>query len=447
MDYKIKTPTSLGSSILVLISKKNMKRIALIVFCSNIIFGSCQTNNSTTGVNSKDYMAVIKEKCANPDIIEIEKTDDGYVEIEYLCEGNKYEIGIKNNSVIYNEEAITVAEIPYDKISKKIEKKYNGWIIDEISRVTSSDTSFIKIEILKDGIEQNIYFANDGKWYKIRTIEPNTSVDFEKISQNKTYKSVGYNFNNPENVYEMPALLNEISGIAIGDNNTAYCIQDEIGSIFKYDFSKKQITQSFRFTDIGDFEDIALNYPLTYILRSDGNVIAYDLNSQKEIQQSMLPVNSLNIEGLFYYNNNLLIASKDALVNEDADSPKRHIYIANTNNLNKIELFIELDMNYMLEFVKNNYSEFEITRINFNPSAIAVHPKTNEVYILSATDRYLAIYKEQQLINIIPLSAEVYYKPEGLSFLKNGDLLISSEGDKKGFINGGINYLKYQNNN
>ncbi|MBP9548896.1 MAG: hypothetical protein KBE86_07055 [Chitinophagales bacterium] len=42
------------------------------------------------------------------------------------------------------------------------------------------------------------------------------------------------------------------------------------------------------------------------------------------------------------------------------------------------------------------------------------------------------------------MSSDIYYKPEGLSFYENGDLLISSEGDKNGFVKGSINVLKYK---
>ena len=42
------------------------------------------------------------------------------------------------------------------------------------------------------------------------------------------------------------------------------------------------------------------------------------------------------------------------------------------------------------------------------------------------------------LQRIIPLPAADFYKPEGLAFLPNGDLLISSEGDKKGLVQASV---------
>ena len=52
----------------------------------------------------------------------------------------------------------------------------------------------------------------------------------------------------------------------------------------------------------------------------------------------------------------------------------------------------------------------------FNPSAIAVHPKTSEIYVLSATDRLLAVFANQNLTQVFPLPSDIYYKPEGLAF-------------------------------
>ncbi len=118
------------------------------------------------------------------------------------------------------------------------------------------------------------------------------------------------------------------------------------------------------------------------------------------------------------------------------------IYRVKANKLDNIEPYLEINIDVLSDFLVKNYSELGITKILFNPSSIAIHPITKEMYILSASDRFIAIYKDKQLINIIPLSAEIYYKPEGLSFYENGDFLISSEGDKKGFVTGTINLVK-----
>lgn len=80
-------------------------------------------------------------------------------------------------------------------------------------------------------------------------------------------------------------------------------------------------------------------------------------------------------------------------------------------------------------------------QLQLNPSALAIHPLTGDWYVLSATNRLLAVYSQGQLMSVYPLPAEVYYKPEGMTFCPNGDLYLSSEGMKNGYIGGEIYYL------
>lgn len=391
---------------------------------------------------SKDYLNIVYELCPRPDILEVESTTDGYVEVEYLCDGKRYELGIRNNTLLFSEHSVAQSEIPLDIITRKLEKKYQGWTLDEVSLVETKDTSFLKVEILKEGIEQNLYFTTDGKWYKIKPIEVSSIIDFTAIEKNSMYKSANYKFHKPDSVYEMPDLLKEVSGIALSSDHIVYCIQDEIGSIFAYDLQRQEITNSYRFTDIGDFEDLAIHKNIVYVLRSDGNLFVYDFKNKTKTSQTMLQTNSLNIEGICFGDGYIYIACKDALVNH-AES-KRMIYRVKTTRLDDVEPYLEINIDEMSTFLTENYPELGITKVLFNPSSIAIHPITNEMFILSATDRFIAIYRDKQLINIIPLSADIYFKPEGLSFYDNGDLLLSSEGDKKGFVKGSISVIQYK---
>ena len=130
-----------------------MKRLFLIFACPSFIFSHCQSQNNNTP-SSKDYMEIVYKQCSKPDVIEVESTPDGYIEVEYLCDGKRFEIGIKDNSLLYKENTLSQEEIPSDKINRKLEKKYQGWTIDEVAQVSLKDTTFLKVEILKDGIEQ-----------------------------------------------------------------------------------------------------------------------------------------------------------------------------------------------------------------------------------------------------------------------------------------------------
>jgi uncharacterized protein YjiK len=109
-----------------------------------------------------------------------------------------------------------------------------------------------------------------------------------------------------------------------------------------------------------------------------------------------------------------------------------------------LENYLETDIKKIKHYIDKHFPEIKSKDVVFNPSAIAVHPITHEIYILSASDRLLAVYDNKSLKTVYPLPAELYYKPEGIAFFENGDMLISNEGDKTGFFKGNISLLKYK---
>jgi uncharacterized protein YjiK len=59
-----------------------------------------------------------------------------------------------------------------------------------------------------------------------------------------------------------------------------------------------------------------------------------------------------------------------------------------------------------------------------------VHPSTNShYYLLSAVDRNLLVVDRQgNLIDLVTLDVKLLPKPEGITFMANGDMWLSSEG-------------------
>jgi hypothetical protein len=420
-----------------------MNRIILILVCLNFISCCGKTNKTNQDESdSIDSINVVSNPSPQPDIIELKSSLDT-TEVKYQSDSSKlYDIESSGDTLLFTERRLKKSEIPLAKIKRKLEKKYQGWKLDKVFEVITNDTSFLKVEIHKKEISQNVYFTNDGKWFKIKPIEVSSTLDFNVIENNTMYKSANYKFHKPDKVYEMPDLLMEISGIVLSGEDIVYCVQDEIGSIFEYDLGKQEILNSYAFAYIGDFEDLTMNKNIVYVLRSDGNLFVYDLKSKTETYQTMLQINSLNIEGICFNDGSIYIACKDALF-DDAET-KRMIYRVNSNKLENIQPYLEIDITELSNFLTKNYTELRVTKFEFNPSSIAINPISKEMYILSASDRFIAIYKGKQLINVIPLSEDVYYQPEGLSFYQNGDLLISSEGDKSGFVKGTINLIKHE---
>lgn len=406
-----------------------------------VVVLSCNAQDESTS-----YVNKIKSLCPDANIIEIETKED-YVEIEYLCGNKVVETGLNFDSkIIYTETETTIKDKTLSKIKNKLDKRYFGWTIDEFTLVEICDTSFYKAEILHDGIEENVYFTIDGKYYKAKNMVLNESWDISSLKKNNNYNNGMYDLTQPDKSFDLPEILVEISGIAVLNDTDVLCIQDEIGVVFSYNLQKEEINKIYRFTDVGDFEDITIFNDSVYIMRSDGTIFSFDyMNYSGTFDSKILPINCTDIEGLFYdkAKNKYLIACKNQLVNQK--SSLRHIFSLNKNSSASPEIEITIDLKQINTFFHNQYDEFDTKLINLNPSSVSVHPITGEIFILSASNRLLAIYQDKQLKNIFPLPEELFYKPEGIGFATNGDMLISSEGNKKGYVGGQIHYFKWKN--
>ena len=417
-------------------------KIKLFLFLPILIY-SCKGNSQT---RQTDDFKAIEAICKNADIIEVEKKLD-YTEVEFICDKIAYEVGIDlQGNIIYKETPVTQQEIPYDKIIKKIEKKYPGYSIDEYSRVELSDTSFYKVELLKNGIEENAFFTSDGKWFRIKNFVSNEQWNSENLQDIEYYKQSNYNYLAPDKVIDLPETLREISGLAVVNNTTVFCVQDELGVVFALDILKEELTDMYRFTDVGDFEDVAVNGDTVFVLRSDGTIFNFNYKQfNGKIQQQIVQANSLNIEGLCINTTSkkLLMASKEIAIGKPEN--QRIVYSLHVNSAHNPTEFLTIDNSKIQDFITSHYSIISGNSVQCNPSAIAVHPITKETYILSATNRLISIYNNESLVSVYPLPANIYYKPEGIGFLSNGDMILCSEGMKNGYVGGQIFVIKSKN--
>src|SRR5204863_2389137 len=65
----------------------------------------------------------------------------------------------------------------------------------------------------------------------------------------------------------------------------------------------------------------------------------------------------------------------------------------------------------------------------FEPSGIAIHPVTRDLYIISSVGKVLVIISpDGHLSNVIQLNPKVFKQPEGIAFNSKGDLFITNEG-------------------
>ena len=226
--------------------------------------------------------------------------------------------------------------------------------------------------------------------------------------------------------WELPSILVEVSGIAYIDARRFACVQDEAGTIFIYNTATASIEQQIVFTGPGDFEGIALNGNMAYIVRSDGVIFEVDMTTKKTREYPTFLTVDNNVETLFYDapNNRLLLAGKEP----DAAPAYKNIYAFNlgTKSMSK-EPVVKIDLaNPALE----NGGKGSKKKKPFMPSGIAIHPMSKDIYILDGPKSRLLVAGNDGAIKRVFELGKEFYKPEGISFSPAGDLYISNEGKK-----------------
>lgn len=269
-------------------------------------------------------------------------------------------------------------------------------------------------------------------------------IDHYQFFENIFQKENGwFNFKAPNLVLNLPFELREISGLTDYSPNKIACIQDENGIIFIYNLESDSIINQFHFGANGDYEGLTRVDSTFYVLRSDATLfeigIPYD---STHIIETKLNIPTLDNEGLCLdeRSNRLLIAPKSKLGKGPEFKDTRAIYEIDltTKKLNETPLFLisvaEIESyanahNLPLPQKITKNSGDSISALKFMPSSLAVHPKSDEIYIISAVDQTMAVFdKSGKLLNYMKLDPLVFNKPEGITFLENGDMIITNEG-------------------
>ena len=252
-----------------------------------------------------------------------------------------------------------------------------------------------------------------------------------------------YNFDQPIQIVHLPFELREISGLVALSETEIACIQDENGIIFVYDLENDTIVRHYNFGGNGDYEGLTIVDSTFYVLRSDATLheIQFPWDSTS-VQQTKLSIPTKNNEGLCYdkKDNRLLVAPKSKLGKGQMLKDLRVIYAIDiasksmgneplfTIQLSEIESFAK-QKNIPLPQKLTKQVADSISALKFLPSCLAVHPVTDEIFVISAVDYSLAIFKKDgKLLHYQRLDPTIFNKAEGITFLDNGDLLITNEG-------------------
>ncbi len=243
----------------------------------------------------------------------------------------------------------------------------------------------------------------------------------------------------------LPTELLEISGLTDLDKHTVACLQDEHATIYVVDLRDGKIKERHPFGPPGDMEGLTRVGDDLYALRSDG--LIYQLQRKNAhytaVDSFRMELDHRNIEGLGYDEKQhvVLVAPKDILKGVPQMRDQRSVFAFDPNTR---KLLPEPVITYSVSGIirqaeaggmklptRTTKNGKTVDALKLRMSSIAVDPLSGHYYILSAVDRILLVLDRQgAFVSLHLLDADLLPKPEGITFLPNGDMLISTEGKK-----------------
>jgi len=264
-----------------------------------------------------------------------------------------------------------------------------------------------------------------------------------------------YQLDKPIKSWELPKKLVEISGLSFIDKNRLACIQDEKGNVYIFNLKTREVETKIDFNGDGDYEGIEIIKNDCWILKSNGTLFKvkdYLKDTEPQVKKYTTALSGKNdAEGLAYdpVNNNLLIACKGhPFVDDKAGKEFKAIYSfeLKTKQLD-LRPFLLIEMDTIKSYKNYNtmsrlgvellaYFDSSKGDVSFQPSGIAIHPISGNVYVLASVGNLLIVFsREGKMLAIIELKSKYHPKPEGICFSPDGALYIANEGDKnKGTI-------------
>ena len=233
----------------------------------------------------------------------------------------------------------------------------------------------------------------------------------------------GYDFARPDLTIELHADLAEISGLTLLADGRLGAVQDEDGILFVLDRTSGAIVERRTFAGAGDYEGVERANERIFILKSDGTLIEMSETGEESrvVETSLRRRNDAEGLGFDASNNRLLIACKE----DPGAGLKNRMKAIYAYDIAAGALGAEPAFTIDTKEIDDRSD----AGADFKPSAVAVHPNSGALYILSSTTKGIAILDDRgSLQEVVELDGELFVQPEAMVFLPDATLYIASEG-------------------
>ena len=235
----------------------------------------------------------------------------------------------------------------------------------------------------------------------------------------------GYILPKPQRII-LDKKLNEISGMSfLPDEGAMLAIADDKKKIYKLspggaitdyfeeDFAKEQ----------QDFEDVVKVDGVVYALVSDGTIISMrSIDSGLVVTNHPFPSEEKNDFETLYYDpaaRGLIMLCKSCAFEKKGMRSAFRFDLA-TQRFDS-QPYYTIESKIVADILKDG-------KIDFNPSAAAIHPIEKKLYILSSAGLLLVIADTKgKVLGAYRLKPNFYPQAEGIAFASNGDMYVSNE--------------------
>ncbi|MEO6220397.1 MAG: SdiA-regulated domain-containing protein [Ginsengibacter sp.] len=238
--------------------------------------------------------------------------------------------------------------------------------------------------------------------------------------------SFEYDLKTPAKLVLVDALA-EISGISFYPaDSSIFAISDESGYLYKIHLNKRFLTEQWGFGKKRDYEDVIQYGSAFYILESNGNIETLNFGEDGDtiyLRRTIFPGdnNKLNEFESIYYDDQykgFVMICKDC-EDDTYDFTSAYMYDPVTDKFSKP--IFKIDLNPIAK-------KIGIETLKFRPSAAAINPLTNDVWILSSTNQLIVVIdRKGNMKDVYTIDPGLFNQPEGISFTPWGDLLIANE--------------------
>ncbi|MCZ6656769.1 MAG: SdiA-regulated domain-containing protein [Gammaproteobacteria bacterium] len=228
--------------------------------------------------------------------------------------------------------------------------------------------------------------------------------------------------------WKLPKALNEVSGLALTEDQRLFAIADEAAYVYELDYNEGRLIKRFAVSDPvlrGDFEGIAASTGALHIITSGGTLISFqegdDEDTVEFTRQDTGAGVFCEVEGLTFdpRDESLLIACKQTLTRALSD---------------RIVVFRWWLLEERLDTLFNMDAEEITDRLqtsNFNPSAIVLDGST--VVLIAAKQAALAkLTQDGEVLDAYVLpTADRHRQAEGVALTRQRSLLLADEGGNR----------------